>query len=242
MMVTIVNFVRKSYTMLPLCAILLFVSCAQQNTIRHQFSGEDYFQAIYFGDGEAAKVIDHMPKTIDMLGDNDLRRDAIQQIEQEVIAEIKRQDADFFVGFQQAMETANHQKIDLAIKDGTQKYYSAIENIVGLQNMEEVGEFYLANYQTTPTEELKTKLYDKIASNYDTGDEERLAGIDLWFEKETFVYEDFAVAVAVAAALLIVITQIDATPIVDPDGGLENALQYEQMVNSIAQFSEANFQ
>jgi hypothetical protein len=103
--------------------LILFANCNTYNDSlipqRAEFSGEELFKSIYFGEGEFAKNIVQLEK-IAVINEqiSDENRKEFDQKTSELISSIKKSNPTFFNDFKMNISSANHQNIQLWINKG----------------------------------------------------------------------------------------------------------------------------
>jgi len=109
-------------------------SCQTADTaVNKNFSGEELFNGIFFGQGEVASIIpeiNNQAKMIDVLNPEDLSR--VQQIRLSLTNKLKEQNPNFFTDFKNAMQSGQHLKIEKMLKQTSEML---IQGILDLSNV-----------------------------------------------------------------------------------------------------------
>ena len=117
---------------------------AESETNKH-YTGEEIFSGVFFGQGEVAKLFPEMWEQYQATINNNSQE--FEQIKNNVIAEIKEKDSDFFTNFGTEMRSGDHLRVQTALQGGAQE-------IRQLKNSEFNQEFVKSAYNVSSEREV----------------------------------------------------------------------------------------
>lgn len=100
------------------------VTAEESTAGQARFSGEELFDAIYFGAGPAASSI---PEVEEVLADADNTSPETEELRETLIAEVDAQDPEFFDQFQEELISGDHSRVSDAMDDGLNALGAAFE-------------------------------------------------------------------------------------------------------------------
>ena len=137
--------VMRTTILKPMVAIWLSVAVLllgcdgcnkQEQRFSKSYSGEELFRGLLFADGEIADMIPELRQLKEVFGIdrfNDKQRAGVRNLEANLIAEIKKADASYFVDFQAEIQSGDPHRITAKLKDaGRLISYIIYENNKGL--------------------------------------------------------------------------------------------------------------
>jgi SdpC family antimicrobial peptide len=130
---------------------LFFAACCLSlNKASAQYSGEEMFRAVFFGEGSAASIIPELQgMSIDYFTDNSEERTQTRQFQNQLVSKVNQLNASFLNGFGQAMATGNH----VIIKNKLTEAKSVLDNAAA-----QLGHIRNASYEAQLTSEVMAIL------------------------------------------------------------------------------------
>ncbi|HWW41939.1 hypothetical protein [Pedobacter sp.] len=134
------NLARKWYITIPMASIIFYASCKKSDSSTNvktgkEYTGEEIFKALYFGDGKAtALVSDYVFDFKNAFSDTDAKYD-IEKVENEILNKIKGTDKDFFEKFGTEIKSGNVGRVKNALKTATTAMRKSLDVDSKLQDL-----------------------------------------------------------------------------------------------------------
>ncbi len=206
-------------------------------TLKKNFSGEELFNGIFFGQGEVATLIPEISNQVnmaDVLTTDELEE--VANVRQDLTAALKVQNPNFFNEFKSAIQSGNHLRIQETLRQTSELIFQGIMDISNVQTSKTKEQIASELGKAVNLDELKTSngKFDRTKIN------NQLSKIKLFSDDDSnmgraqqatcvAVAAVLVLAVAAAAAVIVFIFWIAAEQL-----SAESQLQQEMIVNSIA--------
>ena len=253
------SYCGKWYAILPLAFIMLMTGCDKasnlvlpESSLKSSYTGEDIFKALYFGEGEAAKLL---PKyTIDfssLLTDPEQRKEVLQ-VETDIISRMKEQNPSFFTNFEAEIKSGNLSRIKQAIISASKSLVIAVEfggqgqttPAYPLMQKKIINEFNkdkgnalnptetMALLRTDKYKEMFKQLYStkKVGESISMEQPET----DVWAYRETYVYL-WVAAVAGAVILIAIFLATEESTVFTTGDEQADQLKQQQMIAAVSE-------
>jgi len=200
------------FSLIALGAISAFlVSCEREVVIDQvkEYTGEDYFKAIFLMEGELAEKIPSYEHFIlqkeKSIAENPALVREYEQFNKNLEVAVNKIDPDFTIDLKNAIESSDASKVELAIKRGGSIFKLAnMEGTIKIDPAVESALSDIKNNEYDFTTEEGVNAFAKDAQNLFTNSKNlNLAG-DEYVEGRIFIVGPVAVAVAVAAVGVVV--------------------------------------